>query len=37
MADSMILVAARAYKAALCAQDAGFEGIGGVQYIVKKG
>jgi predicted nucleic acid-binding protein len=37
MADSLILAAARAYKAALCAQDAGFEGIGGVQYIVKKG
>jgi predicted nucleic acid-binding protein len=36
MADSIILVTARAYNAVLWTQDADFEGIDGVQYIEKK-
>jgi len=36
MADSIILATARAYKATLWTQDADFEGIEGVQYIVKR-
>lgn len=35
MADSIILATARAYDATLWTQDADFEGIDGVQYIVK--
>ncbi len=35
MADSIILVTARTYKAALWTQDADFDGIAGVRYIAK--
>jgi len=37
MADSIILATARTYDATLWTQDADFEGIGGVQFIEKKG
>ena len=37
MADSIILATARTYDAILWTQDADFEGIGGVQFIEKKG
>ena len=37
MADSIILATTRTYDATLWTQDADFEGVGGVQYIEKKG
>jgi len=36
MADSIILATTRAHGATLWTQDADFEGMDGVQYIVKK-
>ncbi|HEV2348875.1 MAG TPA: hypothetical protein VG028_03410 [Terriglobia bacterium] len=36
LADSVILATARAYDAVLWTQDAGFKGIDGVEYVVKK-
>ena len=37
MADSIVLATVRTYDATLWTQDADFEGIGGVQFIEKKG
>ena len=37
LTDSIILATARTYDAILWTQDADFEGIGGVQFIEKKG
>jgi predicted nucleic acid-binding protein len=37
LTDSIILATARTYDATLWTQDADFEGIGGVQFIEKKG
>ena len=36
LADSVILATARAYDAALWTQDADFEGLEGVRYLVKR-
>lgn len=37
MADSIILATARIYRATIWTQDSDFNGIDGVQYILKKG
>ena len=36
MADSVILATAQAHKATLWTQDAGFSGLPGVRYLVKR-